>query len=224
MTVTQSGWPASKDASALGIKPLVVAGRSFPGGVRGGAPLTCLRYMATQYHLRVESLYFGETDKDDWGYSYRPIAGTSVISEHGGGVAIDVNATTNPQGAAHSHTYAQELMIRRIMREALGAVLWGRDFSHHDPMHFQLVPYDERAKVEAAAKRINNPPWFHRQIDPGMSGPDVAYARRRMGLTSGNVWDAKAVYAMRAIEKRMGITQTGKCAKSRAIILGSNAP
>lgn len=217
MATTENGWPVLAPSSSL-IVPLTVAGRSFPGGVRSGAVKTLLWYLATQYHLRVESLYYGATDKDDWGYANRP------PSNHASASAIDVNATTNPQGVEHSHTYAQELVIRAILRECGGVVRWGRDFrSTPDPMHFDLKPGSTLTSVTAAAKRINNPPWWHRQIEVGMTGADVAYARRRLGLTTGSTWDSTAVRAMKATEARLQVTQTGKVAKSRAIILGTKA-
>lgn len=231
MTTSQNGWPASPDPSAIGIKPFVVAGRSFPGGVKGGAVATVLRYTAAQYHLRVESLYYGDTDKDDWGYFFRHIAGSSVITNHGSGTAIDVNATTNPQGVAHSHTYAQELTIRAILRECGGAVHWGRDFPRPDPMHFEI--HGGSAAVSAVARRLVSPSWFHRDLyltgsdkSKWMRGDDIKMVQRRLGFTGRSidgVYGPVTRNAVIAMEARLVIPKTGKVTKSRAFYIGSPA-
>ena len=224
MSVTENGWPHLSPGSSL-IVPLKVAGRTFPGGVRSGSCKTLLTYVAAQYHLRVESLYFGNVDKDDWGYSDRP------PSNHASATAIDVNATTNPQGVAHSHTYAQEQQIRAILRECSMQVWWGRDWDHHDPMHFNLAPHTTLSSIASAAHKLLNPYWWHRDLyltgsNPAkwMRGGDVGFVQKRIGFTGSevdNVFGPATAKAFGQLESRMVLPVTRKVTKARAFYVGT---
>jgi hypothetical protein len=205
-----------------------VAGRTFPAGVRTGAPKTLLTYVAAQYHLRVESLYYGSTDKDDWGYSPRTPGSTS---NHKSATAIDVNATTNPQGASHSHTYAQEQTIRAILRECSGQVRWGRDFrTRPDPMHFDLAPGTTLTSTAAAARKLTSPVWWKRDLyltgtDPKrwLRGEDVRFVQYRLGFRGDamdGVFGPATAGAFKQLEGRLLLTKTGKVTKGRAFFVG----
>lgn len=223
MTVTENGWAHLSPGSSL-IVPLVVAGRSFPGGVRAGSPKTLLTYVAAQYHLRVESLYYGTIDKDDWGYSDRP------PSNHASATAIDVNASTNPQGVSHSHTYVQELAIRAILKECSSQIRWGRDYVHAppDPMHFELAPGTTLATTASAANKLLNPWWWHRDLyltgsDPAhwMRGEDVGFLQRRLGFGNPDkVLGPVTAKAIGQLEARLMLPVTRKVTKARAFYVG----
>lgn len=217
MSTTENGWPRLYPGSSL-IVPLSVAGRTFPGGVRSGPVKTVLTYLVAQYHLRVESLYYGETDKDDWGYANRP------PSNHASATAVDVNATTNPQGASRSHTYAQEQVIRAILQECGGQIRWGRDFrTKPDPMHFDAKPGTTTTSMAAVAKRLLNPAWWHRELSvtsPPMQGDDVKRVQRRLGCTVDGVYGPQTRGAVRSLEARLHKKVTGRVTKSRAYFIG----
>lgn len=217
MTRTENGWPVLSPTSSL-IAPFVVAGRSFPGGVRSGPVADVLRYVVANYHVRVESLYYGDVDKDDWGYSNRP------PSNHASATAVDVNATTNPQGVEHSHTYAQEQTIRAILREAGGVVRWGRDFSNKpDPMHFDLEPGTTLTQIAAVAKKLRNPAWFKRDLKAGMTGDDVKMVQRRLRVRITGKMDSTTVYAVNMFRRRLGFAENGLVNRDLAYYLGSPA-
>jgi hypothetical protein len=224
MSTSYNGWPASRDPAAIGIKPFVVAGRSFPGGVKGGAVSTVLRYVAAQMHTRVQDLYYGTTDRDDWGYSYRAnVNNPSQLSCHSSGTAIDVNATHHPNGRRNTFTYAQVRVIRAILREA-GVVRWGGDFTTADEMHFEI--HAGSTAVTAAARRLTNPPWWHRDIKLGVVGDDVKVVQRRLGFTGTNV-DGKCgpitVGAIKRLQAKLHLTQTGVVNKGMAFYVGTSA-
>lgn len=231
MGTSQNGWPASRDPSSISVKPFTVAGRSFPGGVKAGSVATVLRYVASQYHLRVESLYYGSTDKDDWGYSYRRIGGSSVLSNHSSGTAIDVNATTNAQGSGFSHTYAQVKVIRAILREVGGVVVWGGDFRHSDPMHFEIK--GSGAAVKAVAARLVSPPWYRHELyvngsDPAkwFRGEDVKVVQRRLGFTGtavDGVYGPVTRDAVKQAQRRLALTVSGRVGKGMAFFIGTSA-
>ena len=76
----------------------------------------------------------------DGSYNYRPIAGTSTLSEHAYGGAIDWNAAANPQHATASQTKFKEdsLIVQAFKGEGW---TWGGDWSptYRDAMHVQLL-------------------------------------------------------------------------------------
>lgn len=221
MATSYNGWPASKDPAAIGIKPFVVAGRDFPGGVKGGDVHTVLMYVAAHYHWRVESLYCGDTARDDWGYYYRAVAGSRKLSNHSSGTAIDVNATTNPQGVAHSHTYAQEKTIRSILRECGGVVTWGRDFSTPDPMHFEIREGVTPSQVRAVARRLRNPGWWTRPLAVGMQGEDVRFVRRRLGVSDSPHYTPGVGEAVKRLRARLHLPAGTTVSKGMAYYVGA---
>lgn len=79
-------------------------------------------------------------DVFDGSYNYRPIAGTSTLSEHAYGAAIDWNAAANPQHATASQTKFKEdsLIVQAFKGEGWS---WGGDWSpaYRDAMHVQAL-------------------------------------------------------------------------------------
>lgn len=150
-------WPAAADPAVFGgLVPLVVGTESFAPGIRGGPVHVVLSYVATQLDARVEPVaYPGGHPADDWGWNYRPNKNNPAeISTHGRGVALDYNATRHPNGRRGTFTLEQVAMIRRILREAGGLVLWGGDFPTPDEMHFELDTDASPEQVAAVAARL----------------------------------------------------------------------
>jgi hypothetical protein len=137
MTTSQNGWPASSDKASIGINSgFAPCGVTFPGGAKSGDVDTVLGYVATQLHLRVEPLVSGWC----WGYTYKVISGSSTVSNHGSGTALDVNAPDHGYGAHGTFSSAQQSAIRAILGEVSPAVRWGGDYggSGVDEMHFEI--------------------------------------------------------------------------------------
>lgn len=95
---------------------------------------------------------------DDWGYNHRYIAGTRVLSNHSWGLAIDLNATTNPMTSdGIVHTDMPGWVVSTATRYGL---YWGGNYTgiKKDPMHFEFLgtPHDADALV-ASLKSLSNP-------------------------------------------------------------------
>lgn len=101
-----------------------------------------LNHVAGQLQQRVESLDLNPATgpRDDGGYNYRPIAGSTTISNHASGTAFDMNSSLHPQFASGTFTPAQVSEIRNILNEVDGVVRWGGDYSpaRIDEMHFEI--------------------------------------------------------------------------------------
>jgi hypothetical protein len=151
MPLAYNGMTASPDPDEIDVIPLVVAGVSFPGGVRAGDPHTVLGWVAQQFHDNVEPLVDGWC----WGYAYRQNRNADNLSVHSAGGAIDVNAPRHPNGKSGTFTSAQVRTISALLNHLQGAVVWGGDFTGTpDEMHFELCR--DPARVAWAADLIRN--------------------------------------------------------------------
>lgn len=148
MAVAQNGWAASPDKASIGVADFTVAGVGFPGGVKSGPVATVLRYVAEQFHARVETLRPGQC----WGYAYRAVRGDTDLSNHSAGTAIDINSPAHPMGKRGTFSEAQVEQIKAILRECGGVIRWGGTFTRPDEMHFEVI--GTRAAVALAAQAL----------------------------------------------------------------------
>jgi hypothetical protein len=120
--------------------------------VKGAAGFV-LAHTALWYHEEVESLTT-QPQHDEWGWAPRPIRGSSTISNHASGTAMDLNATLHPLGVATLNTFTlrqvQEIHHRL---EWLGVLRWGGDYQNRpDAMHWEIDA--PRWRVVARATRL----------------------------------------------------------------------
>lgn len=90
---------------------------------------------------------------DDWGWFVRLIAGTDVLTNHAWGLAIDVNAMTNPQGRVlrtDMPAFVPEAAKRWGLR-------WGGNYTNRpDGMHFEWIgSRDEALRFVADLKTLH---------------------------------------------------------------------
>lgn len=181
MTTSQNGWQASEDKSAIGIENPKVPGTDvdFPQGIRKGDVTTILMYVASQFHAHVEPLVDGEC----WGYFYKFIEGSTTISNHASGTAIDLNAPKHPMGASGTFNATQVGQIRKILTFLEGAVRWGGDYSgRKDEMHFEINQGAMVvARIATKIRNLSNPPTpvEHNVIlEKGDKGQDVTHLQQ----------------------------------------------
>ena len=147
---SQNGWPAGS-TSAIPISGLSVGAATFPAGVRSGDVHTVLGYVARRFDNEVEALVKGWC----WGHSYRVISGSTSLSNHASGTAIDINAPRHPLGASGTFSSTQRSHIRSILNACDGVVRWGGDYSgRKDEMHFEINVRPGDARLAALARRI----------------------------------------------------------------------
>lgn len=173
MLHSQNGWPASGVPAEIHIAPLVVAGASFPGGVAHWCyNAYILKYVATQFHYRVEKLRPGWC----WGYYFRSNRNDpNSLSNHSAGSAIDCNAPLHPNGVATAKTFSAKQIaeIGKILDEVNGLgfgqiVRWGGDYQRTvDAMHFEIVGSQQntiRAGAKLYARNANKVPVVQKVI------------------------------------------------------------
>lgn len=146
---SQNGWSAAKDTT---LQTLTVGAASFAPGVRKGDVHTILGYVAKRFNGEVEKLVKGTC----WGFAYREISGSSTLSNHASGTAIDCNAPQHPLGKTNTFSAKQVSAIHKIIADCNGVVRWGGDYNgRKDEMHFEINVPPGSAKIAALVKKIN---------------------------------------------------------------------
>ncbi|MFC7489112.1 MULTISPECIES: peptidoglycan-binding protein [unclassified Knoellia] len=213
---SQNGWPASSSPSAIGITALSVSGHSFPAGVRGGQVHTILGYVAQRFNNEVEAL----VTPGCWGYNYREISGSTSLSNHASGTAIDCNAPRHPLGASGTFSSTQVSRIRSILTYCNGVVRWGGDYSSRkDEMHFEInvAPGDSRIAPLVSKIGGTTPPpptttWS--TVSSGATGFRVVAIQhllraRGQSLTVDGVFGDITVSRVRAFQTSRGLAADG---------------
>lgn len=138
MVKSQNGYPGN-DRTHVHSVPI-------PGGsitVRRGPAGDLLVWFTHQFHQCVEALVW----PGNWGYAERPIRGSTQLSNHASGTAIDLNAPQHPLGTNPTANFTSEQIatIRLLLGRMRGAIRWGGDYtSRKDPMHFEVVVSEAR--------------------------------------------------------------------------------
>lgn len=147
MPQSQNGWPVIDGDRVRVWKVPGPDGRPlrYPSGelvllpLARGAAGFLLTHHAAWYHVHVESLT-SQRQRDDWGWAPRNIRGSSTISNHASGTAVDLNATAHPLGVATRDTFSArqvDAMHRRL--RWLRVLRWGGDYKNRpDAMHHEL--------------------------------------------------------------------------------------
>jgi hypothetical protein len=143
--VSHNGWPASTSPSEIGIvKVNLATGHSFQATEKAAE---ALKEMAEWFDSNVQPI------QTIYGYNYRTIAGTSTISNHGSGTAIDIN------GCGVGGSCPLPYMERNIPTSKYPAITakaaslglrWGGTYiSNPDEMHFEV-----NESITEMAKRV----------------------------------------------------------------------
>jgi hypothetical protein len=170
-------------------------------------------------------------DGQTWGYACRPIRGTRTPSNHSWGLALDINARTNPMGS----TFRSDLPPAVVAMWWSCGFYWGGWYrSRPDAMHFEYVgrpadvaghlaiarrhlagsPPKPAAAPKAAPSAFAGPPL--RLRNPRMRGDRVAWVQGRLNakgaaprLTADGVWGPATDAAFRAFQRRARLVVDG---------------
>lgn len=145
MVASQNGWRAN-DPSVISSQ--LIPGTSIKLRVRNDAPGQLLVQVAQAFDRTVEDI---DGPLDDWGYAERNVRGSSDVSNHASGTAIDLNATRHPLGKVGTFSTAQVASIHRIIGVTRNVVRWGGDYSgRKDEMHFEINDGQDLASCQRA--------------------------------------------------------------------------
>jgi hypothetical protein len=175
VTVSYNGWNAGTRETAK------VVVRTVPG-TNVALPLNrdaadLLVWVAEQFHETVEPLHSGWC----WGWADRLVRGSTKVSNHASGTAIDLNAPKHPLGKKGTFTASQERRIRAIVAKA-GAVTWGGDYQQRtDEMHFEISDVAALHEGGLGAGPPSSDGAAPDPDPPGAASPRVRGADRPLG-------------------------------------------
>lgn len=151
MVASQNGWKVLA-ANELGHAAL-------PGGSITCNPAVApiFTHLGTRYHNEVQPLVWPGC----WGWADRDVRGSTDISNHASGTAMDLNAPLHPLGTSPMANYnsVQISNIHQIVAFYEGVIRWGGDYTgRKDGMHFEINDGVTEEQVAHIVAKIGGTP------------------------------------------------------------------
>lgn len=160
-----------------------------------------------------------------WGYACRPIRGTQTPSNHSWGLAVDINAPTNPMGS----TFRSDMPPGMVAMWWACGFYWGGWYrSRPDAMHFEYLrrPRDVAADLATARRHLGAGVAVVRTVSfrgptlrltrPPMRGDRVKLVQVRLNakgaspkLVVDGIWGSKSDRALRRFQKQACLVVDG---------------
>lgn len=212
MATSQNGWTVIDSYSSPKLKRL----GGFAGSIHH-VTHPIFEYLIAEFARRVEPIHVGT--QDDWAYTYRPIAGTDVFSNHASGTAVDINARKHPQGHRGTFTDAQVREIREILREIDDVIQWGGDWTRvPDEMHFEIRGSVSESKVREVAARLANSTSSHttKRTITVQAGDGWWQTAQRAGVPMSELLEANSATVERVLKPNEELAIPGRAITVRA--------
>jgi len=142
MQFSDNGWPGIEDRADT--ERSLVPGTSWTIQTAPGAAWILTEF-TRRFNKEVEPIAGNQLD--DWSYAWRPVRGSTKLSCHASGTAVDLNALIHPRGVRGTLDRKAKQRLRVLLDEftdfKTGQVVikWGGDFGYPsivDEMHFQI--------------------------------------------------------------------------------------
>lgn len=130
------GWPSCADQAAR-LTAVEAFGRKMAWNRRAKR---ALRYLNRTFRSETPAYHELISKSADVGsYNCRPIAGTSVASNHSFGTSVDLRWHANARDGDRSSEMRDRGMpaVRKVRHD--GIFRWGGDYSSPDDMHFEVI-------------------------------------------------------------------------------------
>jgi hypothetical protein len=204
MATSQNGWPVVGQGA---VTDRAILGVEFPNGWLKGDVDVVFTHLIGRLHREVEPL----DDGGCWGWFVKNIEGSTSISNHASGTAIDYNAPAHPMGVRNTYSAGARAKIHAILADLDGVVRWGGDYTGRpDDMHFEIDK--GAAAVRAVADKIRGE-GGDMLVKKGDSGEQVKfwqYVLNDLGFAvevDGD-YGGKTEAAINAFRKANGVTTT----------------
>ena len=145
MPKSENGWEVIKTQSDPNLVVVHIPGTGTPGiplRVRKEAA-GLLAYVAGRVHAEVSDLKAGNKPgvQDEGGYNYRGIEGSTKLSNHASGTAIDLNWSKYPMFKRRMKK-AERAAAEAIAADLASVIRWGGNYSatRVDEMHWEIKP------------------------------------------------------------------------------------
>lgn len=195
----------------------------FPGGIRVEIQELVERLVKETANRGYRFGVVGDPSYGCWGFACRAIAGTSKPSNHSWGLAVDINAPSNPRGTklkTNMPSWMPDLWNAYGFR-------WGGDYVENpDAMHYEFmgsiadaVRMTQLARARRLGEIRTTPPRNLKPAFPGVirmndRGEAVKIWQRRFnkngyGLVVDGVFKEKTNHVVRHFQKKMNLKVDG---------------
>lgn len=157
MTQTIHGWDVIPDGGDHRLRLFTIPGTSRKIKLRKDVGPYLVAF-AADYHKQIASI--DEGTFDDWGWApVRKGNASSKVSDHCGGVAMDLNATKEgSQGSGSLKFWSNPIKRTKLalLRKRYSLLEWGGDYSsaNRDPMHWVPKYGVNQLKIADAIKKL----------------------------------------------------------------------
>ncbi|GAA3494591.1 hypothetical protein GCM10019016_016910 [Streptomyces prasinosporus] len=149
-------WTGDVSANGWRIDPAAVAVHRVEGSaaslaLRRGPAAAVLLHVARRWHYEIAPLDTGEGGVT--GHTPRRAVGADFESNHFSGTAVALHPTAYPLSGSEGLWPHQEAIVRDVLADCDGTVVWGGDLTPVKVSHFHIAARPgDRALVRAAAR------------------------------------------------------------------------
>jgi hypothetical protein len=176
-------WTRRASANGWRIDPETIAIYRIEGSrasvaLRRGQAAAVLLHIARRWHYEIGPLDTGEGGRVA-AYTTSRIVGADFESNYLSGTAIALHPTAYPLGGTERLWPRHEVILRDILIDCEGTVVWGGDLSPAKASHFHLVAHpDDKTLARVAARLDTSQQTRVRTHTAGMVADPTTPARR----------------------------------------------
>ncbi|MFE0800420.1 hypothetical protein [Streptomyces sp. NPDC058812] len=169
-----NGWPITPDA----VNTHLVDGFTASVDLRDGPVATVLLHIARRWYYEIAPLDTGQGGGISGHTTNRTIAADYELN-HLSGTALCLHPAAYPLGGSEGLWPHHERIVRDILLDCEGTVVWGGDLSPVKPSHFHIAAGPDSNALADVAERLFPPPGGARTPVAG-AGEDPAHPTRRV--------------------------------------------
>ncbi|MFI9616854.1 hypothetical protein ACIHCM_35125 [Streptomyces sp. NPDC052023] len=152
-------WAGGASANGWRIEPATVTVHHVEGsaaslGLRHGEVATVLLHVARRWHYEIAAIDTGEGGGVA-GYTTRRTVGADFESNHLSGTAIALHPTAYPLKGSERLWPHQEAIVRDILADCDGTVVWGGDLTPVKVSHFHIAARPGDGALARVAARLD---------------------------------------------------------------------
>lgn len=178
----QAAWTKERSANGWTIDPGAVSRHQVEGSsaaveLRDGPVAGVLLHVARRWHYEIAPLDTGEGGGVS-GHTTRRAVAAAYESNYLSGTGLCLHPSAYPLGGSEGLWPHHELIVRDILLDCEGTVVWGGDLSPVKPSHFHVAVGPKSPELARVAERLSPPPGALRAAVAGAAEDPAKPARR----------------------------------------------
>lgn len=150
---SQNGWPIEETVDGGGnISKVSIEGTPLEVAMRLGEVTIILTHVIRRYHYEIDALLFGEVE----GFKYPSADALRTDGNHCSGTAIDIRPEWYPRGSFGGYSDREKSIIKSILSDCEGVVVWGGFEDSNDESHFEIAVGPDDSLLFAVADKLRH--------------------------------------------------------------------